>query len=664
MRSNVILRRAVHAAFATLLPLASLLAPAPGRAVETSPAEVLGKAPLAFEANLGQSDPEVRYLARGAGYALFLTREEAVLSLMSGVPEPGGPSPRRDVLRMRPLGAAPAASLTPEEALPGRSHYARLSEPGRMLRDVPRYGRVRAREVYPGIDLVYYGNGPRLEYDFVVAPGADPNQIRLGLEGAENMRIDESGDLRLRMAGGDLVQPAPVLYQEIGGERRPVTGSFILDGGAVAFQVGAYDPAQPLVIDPQLVWASYLGGESTEWALDVAVTPNGQAYVCGYTNSTRFPTRPLQDDPDMAGTDAYVTKFNLYGTGIDWSVYLGGPGYQSATAIALDYNRSSYITGSTGELSLPDGPLDAWVAQVDAAGILRWSRILRGSDHDGGTEIALDASLNSYVVGTTHSPNFPIRNAAQPTFGGNSDAFVAKLNRYGTVLYASYYGGVDWDSGTAVTVDGAGRAVIGGHSLTSNPYETDPYDAFAVRLTGDGLAFQGQLTFGGTAEDYVGGLTVDPSGNVWIAGTTYSTSFPTTGDAIRRTLNGESDAFLARLYANWSGFSYSTYLGNFEKQSVSELLSDDAGRLNVVGNSAPSNGLNDVWVARYTPSLNSASIFTVVIDGNDLSSGAAMDSSRWLYIAGATTSIDLATDGAYQPELRGPFDGFVMKVGF
>lgn len=642
-----------------LLPAALLLVPGAAQSAEVPAASVLGRSPLAFEPNLGQSDPQVRYLARGAGYALFLTRDEAVLALPSGS--------QQSVVRMRPLGAAPAASLEPEEALPGKSHYARLSGAGKPLQDVPRYARVRARAVYPGIDLVYYGNGERLEYDFVVAPGADPDRIRLGFEGVETLAIGEAGDLRLRLAEGELVQPAPVLYQEVGGARLPIAGSFVLDGDAVGFRVGAYDPALPLVIDPQLVWSSYLGGTSSEWAFDVAVTPNGQAYACGYTASTDFPTRPHQADPDPASSDAFVTKFNLDGSGIDWSVYLGGPGFQRANAIALDFNRSSYITGTTDELS-PGNPFDAWVAQIDAAGTLRWKHIFEApADTDIGIDIALDASLNSYVVGTTYSGgypsgNFPVKNAAQPLFGGASDAFVAKLNRYGTVLYASYYGGADWDAGSAVTVDGSGRAVIGGDSFSSDPLAPSDYDAFVVRLTAAGTALQGELAVSGNGNDYVGGLAVDPSGNVWIAGSTESSNFPTTSNAIRRTLSGEADAYLARLFANFSGFSYSTYLGNGDRQGVAELLVDDAGRLYPVGYSG--NGIYDVWVARYIPSNNTASSFTVAASGNDLASGAAMDSSRFLYISGASTSMDLATSGAFQVNLKGPFDGFVMKVGF
>jgi hypothetical protein len=666
---------------ACLLPLLSLTIPTQGRAVETSTAKVLGRAPLAFEPNLGQSDPQVRYLARGAGYALFLTRDEAVLALMSASPGPSkgqGALIRQSVLRMRPLGSRPAEALEPEQSLPGRSNYVRPSEPGKALRDVPRYGRVRAKGIYPGIDLVYYGSGERLEYDFVVAPGADPDRIRLGFEGAEGLALDEAGNLRLRLSTGEVVQPAPVLYQEAGGQRRPVSGRFVLandtEGFAVGFEVRAYDPALPLVIDPTLAWASLLGGSSTEWTFDVAVTPNGQAYACGYTYSTNFPTRPSATDPDLVNADAYVTKFNLDGSGIDWSTYVGGPGYQRANAIALDYNRNSYVTGSTDERD-PNG--DAWVFLVDAAGNLQWSRILGGTGDDAGNEIFVDSSLNAYVVGTTFSSDFRGPNAnpnvAQPSFGGGSeDAFVAKLNRFGTVVYTTYYGDTREETGAAIALDLSGRMVFTGTVTTYDPVTYNAsIDAYAVRLSADGSAFQGRYTFGGGGDDYAGGIAVDPSGNVWVAGTTYSGNFLTTPDAIRRTLSGKSDAFLARLFNSWAGFSYSTYIGDAQKQVVIGLLADDAGRLYPVGQvtqppdpTQPDVEIYDLWAARYTPSTNTASTITFPAPGNDYTGGCAMDSSRWIYIAGVTTDDDLATPGAFQTSLKGSFDGFVAKVGF
>ena len=273
----------------------AVLSPAGAQASQPSPVQVLGKMPLAFEPNLGQTDPQVRFISRGPGYNLFVTPEEAVLVLRSGA-APGPEeipivAPRRQVVRMRALGASPAA-LEGIDRQSGHSNYLQVGHPERSVTGVPRFSKVFARGVYPGIDLVYHGDRDHLEYDFVVAPGADPGRIRLGFEGVEGMSVDAAGDLHLRLAEGEFVQPAPVLYQEIAGERRPVAGSFALQGDQVGFRVADYDRTQPLVIDPQIVWSRLLGGSSTDFGSAIAVTPNGQAYIAGYTYSDDFPTRP------------------------------------------------------------------------------------------------------------------------------------------------------------------------------------------------------------------------------------------------------------------------------------------------------------------------------------------------------------------------------------
>ncbi|HKV11618.1 MAG TPA: SBBP repeat-containing protein [Thermoanaerobaculia bacterium] len=670
-----VLRRAVHVACAALLPLASLLVPGPAGAVETSPAEVLGRAPLSFEPNVGQSDPEVRFLARGSGYALFLTRDEAVLALASlaapaGKPETlknTRPALRSSVLRMRPAGARPAESLEPEAPLPGRSHYLSATAPGEALTDVPRYARVRARGIYPGVDLVYYGQGKTLEYDFVVAPGADPDRIRLEIEGAESLRLDEEGNLRLRLGGGEILKPAPVLYQEVDGERRPVSGRFLLAGNTVGFEVGAYDRALPLVIDPTVVWASLLGGNDIEWAYDVAVTPNGQAYACGYTYSTNFPTRPAASDPDLEPYvyDAFVTKFNLDGTGIDWSTYVGGPGFQSFAAIALDASRNPHVVGSfDSEVPAEVGTSDAFVGKLNATGsAFLYSRRLRGTSTDYATDVALDASGNAYVVGTTYSTDFPMPGGAQQSFGGGyTEAFVAKLGVNGGTQWASYYGGPLDQYTTGIAVDAAGQPVVSGYVQLNGPSSPSNYDAFVFRMSANGASFQGQVRFGGSLNDYTGGLVVDPNGNTWVTGTTYSGSFQTTDGT---TLQGESDVFLVRVNAVWTGLSYSTLIGNVNQQFAGNMAVDYSGWLYIVGSVFPAGGgPSRVWLARFIPTTNGVTTYATGGTGGAFGLGIAVDNSRAVYVSGVTSSSDFATPGAFQTTLRSGSDAFVAKITF
>lgn len=671
-RSSVTLRRLGQASCAALLPLALLLAPAPAGAVESSPTEMLGRTPLSFEPNVGQTDPEARFLARGDGYALFLTREEAVLRLVhaAGAVQPEGmkgaqPALRSSVLRMRPAGARPAESLTAEAALPGRSHYLNAHAPGESLTDVPRYARVRARGIYPGIDLVYYGRGKTLEYDFVVAPGADPKRIRLELEGAESLRLDEEGNLRLGLDGGEIVQPAPVLYQETDGERRAVPGRFLLAGNQVGFEVGAYDPSLPLVIDPVVVWASLLGGDGREWANDVAVTSNGQAYACGYTYSTNFPTRPAASDPDPDPytTDAFVTKVNLDGTNIDWSTYIGGTGDQSCDAITLDDSRNPHIAGSFADPTENGSSSDAFVGKLNATGSgFLYSRMLGGTTTDSADDLVLDGSGNAYVVGTTYSSDFPMVGGFQRTFGGGTDAFVAKLNVNGGTLWSTYYGGPLDQQGTGIAIDAASQPVVSGYVQLNGASLPSNYDGFIFRLSANGASLQGQVKFGGGINDYTTAIVVDPNGSTWVTGFTYSADFWTSDGT---WLEGETDAFLVRVNAAWNGLSDSTLIGNVNKQVVSDLAVDYSGWLYIGGSVFPaSGGPAKVWLVRFIPTTNGVTTYATGGTAGAFGLGIAVDHHRAVYVSGVTSSTDFATPGAFQTTLRGGSDAFVAKITF
>ncbi len=386
-----------------------------------------GQLPLSFESNQGQTDPSVNFLSHGSGYGLFLTPTEAVLSLQKAAADPTS-APAPDVLRMQLVGANAAPHIVGQDQLPGTSNYLVGNDPSQWHTNIANYGKVEYQDLYPGVNLVYYGNQQQLEYDWVVTPGADPGVIRLAFTGQQGLELDGQGNLVLHTAGSDVVEQAPVVYQQSAAGREAVTGRYVLEGnGQVGFAVGAYDASRPLIIDPILSYSTYLGGSFNENGLGIAVDSAGNAYVTGFTTSnnflpgnTNFPTANALQPDNGGGADAFVSKLNASGTMLLYSTYLGGSG------------------------------------------------------NDGGSGIAVDSAGNAYVTGTTNSTNFPTANALQPAFGGGGDdAFVSKLNASGTMLsYSTYLGGSGgggiFDEGTGIAVDSAGNAYIAGRADSTN----------------------------------------------------------------------------------------------------------------------------------------------------------------------------------------------------
>ena len=397
--------------------------------------QAYGQLPMSFQLNEGQTDPQVAFLSQGSGYALFLTPTESVLSLQT--PASATPSADADqaapasVLSMQLVGASAAPQVVGLDQLPGTSNYLIGNDPSQWHTDIPNYAQVEEQGVYPGVDLVYYGNQQQLEYNFTVAPGADPGVIRMAFTGAQSATLDDQGNLVLQTAGGPVVEQAPVLYQESGGVRQAVSGHFVLEGnGQVGFAVGSYDPSQPLVIDPILSYSTYLGGSGYNSGQGIAVDSAGDAYVSGQTGSTNFPTaNPLQ--ATFGGSsDAFVAKLNPAGSALVYSTYLGGNGVAFGTGIAVDSAGNAYVTGITESTNFPTagnaleptvgaGNSEGFVAKLNPSGsALVYSTYLGGSGYNSGQGIAVDSAGDAYVTGTTASANFPTANPLQAAYGG------------------------------------------------------------------------------------------------------------------------------------------------------------------------------------------------------------------------------------------------------
>jgi uncharacterized protein (TIGR03437 family) len=596
-----------------------------------------GKLPLGFEANTGQADNSVKFLSRGTGYGLYLTTQEAVLALRKGGKQSA------DVVRMRLAGASGTATPAGEEQLPGTANYFIGNDPAKWHSSVPTYAKVRYRGVYPGVDLVYYGNQRQLEYDFIVAPGIDPKLIRLQFAGTKGLRLGADGDLAVTAAAGAMTFHKPLVYQLVDGQRKTVEGAFaLLARHTVGFRLGSYDRAKPLVIDPVLAYSTYLGGSGGDGANAVAVDTAGNVYVGGYTSSTDFPVAAGEyqntDHEAVAGAPtAFIAKLNPAGTALVYSTYLGGSngrgdfGYgDTLSALAVDGSGNAYAAGTTaaGDFPVTQGAFqtknrayavtNAFIAKLNPTGTaLVYSTYLGGSGAmnlgvqvgDTGNGLAVDSSGNAYVTGMAWSKDFPVTAGAFQTMNraeAGQNAFVSKLNPAGTALvYSTYLGGGLGDWANALAVDGAGNAYTTGLANSSNFPVTPGAFQTANRATIGGTAFVTKLNPAGSAlvySTYLGGslsacssdfcyyfyqdepygLAVDGSGNAYVVGSTLSTDFPVTPGAFQTT-NPLATAFVTKLNPAGSGLAYSTFLGGGSWDSASSLVVDSSGNAYIVG---------------------------------------------------------------------------------
>ncbi|HYG82932.1 MAG TPA: SBBP repeat-containing protein, partial [Pyrinomonadaceae bacterium] len=569
---------------------------------------------------------------RGQGYGLFLTPTEAVLALSRPAAEGG----ERAVVRMKLLGANEAPRVSGREELEGKNNYFIGNDPAKWRTGVPTYARVQYQDVYPGVDLVYYGNQRQLEYDFVLQPGADPRSIALGFEGADRLEVDSAGELVLHTTGGEVRQRKPFAYQETDGARREVAANYVLKGGReVAFEVGDYDPARPLVIDPVLVYSTYLGGINSDSGYGIAVNASGQAFVTGTTASDNFPVTAAAKQktrapyPGRAGalySDAFVTKLNGAGTAALYSTFLGGGiGGETGKGIAVDSLGNAYVTGVTGGGGVSakgtnDFPLvnaaqttfggtdDIFVVKLSPTGSdIIFSTYLGGTGSDIGERIAVNAATGeSYITGGASGATFPTTPGAyKPApgcvstncFNEPTYAFVAKFGTAGAVNWATLVGpGTATDiaidsAGNSYITGGATNTVVGGVPTSLFPVTPGAHqtanggaDSFVTKLNpfGSALVYSTFLG-GGPQSDRAFGIAVDPAGNAYVTGQTQNAAFPVTPGAFDVTYNGVSDAFVAKFNADGSDVLYATFLGGTAEDIGRAIALDKALNVYVTG---------------------------------------------------------------------------------
>ncbi len=670
-----------------------------------------GNIPLQFEANRGQTDQRVKFLSRGQGYSLFLTGKEAVLSLTArGMKGRMQPHPARNavaeknvsppaVVRMSLTGSNPHSDIAGLEELPGRVNYFTGNDPARWRTNVPAYKKVCYQDVYPGIDLIYYGKQGSLEYDFVVNPGGDYKTIKMAFNGVDTLTIASGGDLLLHTPAGMVLLKKPVIYQKIDGLTREIDGSYLLqDKQEVSFRVARYDKTRPLIIDPILAYSTYLGGSGSDAGYEIAVDSSGSAYVTGETSSADFPVSGAYQG-DLGDVDAFVTKFDPSGRTLAYSTYLGGGGTDIGYGIAVDSSGSAYVTGWTDSTDFPTqnpyhgsygaGQYDAFVTKLDASGnALAYSTYLGGNSNDYGVAIAVDPSGYAYVTGETLSTNFPTANAYQVSHnGGGNDAFVTKLDQSGSALaYSTYLGGTDSELGYGIAVDSSGSAyVTGGTSSSTNFPSVNACqtwgggysDAFVTKFSPAGNTLAYSTFLGGSGKDLGYGIAVDSSGSAYVTGETLSTNFPTVNAFQGSKGETDPDAFVTKLSlsGNTLTVAYSTYLGGIDWDIGRGIAVDSTGNAYVTGDTSSIDfptripcqrsygGLDDAFVAKLDPS-GSTLAYSTYLGGSapDYSRGIAVDADGSAYVTGWTWSTDFPTRNAYQESNAGYADAFVTKI--
>ncbi len=739
----------------------------PGAASEaTLGAKAYGKLPLSFEENRGQTAPEVRYVSHGSGYELFLEPQEVVLALRPKQHYDLSPRHRTasiramrnarkaakiTAVRMQLEGANPHPDIAGLEHLPTRVNYFIGNDPKKWHTDVPAFARVKYEKVYPGVDLVFYGNQRRLEYDFIVAPGADPKAIQLKIDGAHKMRINSHGDLVLSITGGEVELQKPHIYQKVGDERREIAGNYTIAGfNRLSFSVPSYDHSAPLILDPVLDYATYLGGTSDDVGYAIAVDGSGNCFIAGQTFSTDFPAGTnggvIAAPAGNLGA-SFVAELDPTGANLLYSTYLAGSTTSSSDAafgVAVDAAGKVYVTGLTLAIDFPTtsanafnpGPLianasgTAYLTKLDptmsGTSSLIYSTYLAGTGGDYGNSVAADAAGNAYVVGQTDSTDFPTANPLQSApSNAIGTAFLTRIDTTkvaaGSLIFSTYFGGNGvnaanylgyGDTASGVATDSSQHAyIVGATSSTNSPatfitsataYQTAPpvgntsSSVFVSNIdtTAGSLVYSTYLS--GSAESQGFGIALGPSNVAYVTGTTDGNDFPVAPNpgAFDTTGAAAGKAFIALVVVDGTksgaaSVPYSTYLGGTTGGSTGYGISvDSSGNAYIAGSTAASdfplppgplqatllNSLGDPFIAKLNPAGKSSSdlLYATYYGGSgdgadaDQGFGLAIDSANPpnAYITGQTYSTDLPVLSALPAggSLQGSSDAYVAKL--
>jgi Beta-propeller repeat len=683
----------------------------------TQKGQAYGKLPLTFEVNRGQMGPQAKFLARGQGYSAFLTAGGMVLSLRparlasgqktTAVPEAHGQS-RNAVVQFNLVGATQNPSVVGEDQQIGRANYFFGKDPKRWHTNVPTYAKVRYKNVYPGIDLVYHGNHQQLEYDFEVSGPADPNLIQFEIKGANDLQFDTDGNLIVKVNGGNLIFQSPVIYQQSKGQRLAVGGQYVLkDSAHIGFHVAPYDSSKPLVIDPVLVYSTYLGGSGTEYPTGIAVDSGGNVYVGGYTDSTDFEST-IFGSPAASTDHVFVAKLDPTGSTLLYADYLGGENADEGLALAIDSTNDVYIAGTTESTQFPTvtpyqgtipGANSAFLSKISPDGSsLLYSTYLGGSTDEVVSGLAVDSTGSALVAGYTDSTDFPVSNAYQATASANAGGvygnygFLTKFSPDGSALtYSTYLAGSSnvtlncvnqvpcWPQPnsyiTGLALDTSDNAYVAGNTNTydfpvtssaylgTNTIQSDGSVGFVSKFNNSGsLQYSTYFYEASGALTEVDAIAVDGSGAAYITGMAVSDgTFPLTSTTICDPAvyaQGCNYGFVSKFDPTGSTLSYSTYLGpnNYAEPAALQIDAyNDAyvvattwcnsfSLVNPIETYTNVNNGYEVLVAGIDPTATSE-LWATYLDGSQDSyaTGLALDSNGNAFVLGRTDSTDFPT---------------------
>ena len=642
------------------------------------------EAPLFFVENRGQAAAPVRFTAKASELEAVFAPTSAELRVHGAV------------VQMYFEGAQRSTVIEGSERMAGSANFL-IGSSDQWRADVPLYGGIVYRSLYPGIDLAYGASGRKLKSEFRVARGADPRQIRVRYHGAEAIHVASGGALLVAVGGRTLREDAPVIFQVRGERKQAVSGSFdVRADGAVGFIVGEYDRTLPLIIDPVLTYSTLLGGSGQDTATAVAVDATGAAYIAGFTESRDLPVASPMQSLSGGSNDAFVVKLNASGTAIVYCTYLGGSGDDRANGIAVDAAGAAYVVGSTRSANFPvrnawqprmNGAGNAFLAKLSPTGnTLIYGTFLGGNGSDVANGVAVDSTGNAYVAGDAASVNFPILGFHQG-YAGVTHAFAAKFSADGSrLVYSAMLGGSNTDRGLAIAVNGAGEAHVTGSTYSTDfpvmnafqAYNGGGQDAFVTKLRADGssLVFSTYLggSSGGAGYGEAGqGIALDAQGGVYVAGVASSANFPVL-HAAQTALYGWSDAFAAKFTAA-GALVYSTFVGGSGPDVANAVAVDSIGKAYVTGYTYSDDfpivaalqtanaGNSDAFLAVLGAAGDTISFATYLGGGNaDAGTAVALDGFGNLFVAGLTQSMNFPLKGAVQTINAGNFGAFVMKM--